>query len=74
MGVPEEFFTGKLFQVFFFFLPLANYLVSFPHLTCPRTLPDTQSQLFSKMDFSPEAYGTPLASHITVWCPLLFDH
>ena len=31
------------------------------------------AQLFSKMDYSPEAYGTALASHIMGCCPLLFD-
>ena len=51
---------------------LANYLVSFPHLTCARTLPNTHAQLFPKMDSSPEAYGMALASHIMGWCPLLF--
>ena len=31
------------------------------------------AQLFSKMDYSPEAYGMTLASHIMGWCPLPFD-
>ena len=54
-------------------LPLANYLVLFSHLTCPRALRNMRAQLFSKMDSSPEAYGAALASHIMGWCPLLFD-
>ena len=38
-------------------LPLANYLVSFPHPTCTRILLHFQTYLFTKMDSSAEAYG-----------------
>ena len=31
------------------------------------------AQLFSKMDYSLEAYGTALVSPILGWCPLLFN-
>ena len=40
-----------------FCLPLANYLVSFPHLTCPRALLNMCAHLFAKIDSSTEACG-----------------
>ena len=54
-------------------LPLANYLVYFSTLTLPRTLLNTRVQLFSKVDFSPEAYGTALASPVMGRFLFLFD-
>ena len=45
---------GAVFQRFC--LLLANYLISFPHLTCPRTLSMMHAHRFAKMDSSP---GSP---------------
>ena len=53
MGFPrQEYWSGMPLWLIVWFL--------FPHLTCPRTLPNMRVQL-SKMDFSPEAYGITYA-------------
>ena len=52
-------------------LHLANYLVSFSHLTCPRTLPNIHVQLFAKMDPTAEAYGC-MSTLIMGWRPIPF--
>ena len=69
---------GRLSHSYRAVLPVFVYiwliiLFLFPHLPCPRALPNVRAQLFSKMDSSPEAYGTALASHIMRRCPLLFE-
>ena len=62
---------GQLFRVSVYLWPIIWFLS--PRLPCPSTLPNMRVQLFSKMDYSPEAYGTALASPIMGWCPLLLD-
>ena len=58
---------GQFFRVFVYLWPITWFL--FPHLTCPRTLPNLCAQLFSKMDSGPEAYGGPW--HHLFW--VIFD-
>ena len=62
---------GQLFRVSVHLWPIIWFLS--PHLPCPRTLPNMRVQLLSNMDYSPDAYGTALASPIMGWCSLLFD-
>ena len=55
---------GKLLFV------LTNY--HFPHLTCQKTLPDLNVQIFSKMDSNSESYGKPWHHWFWGWCPFQF--
>ena len=64
-------YTGQFFQVFVYLWPIIWFL--FPHLTCPRTLPNMGVPLFPRWIPAQIPMGGPLASHIMGWCPLLFD-
>ena len=61
-------YIGAVFQGFC--LLSANYLISFPHLTCPRALSMMHVHCFAKMDFSLESQswtGLRLSLSFSLW-------
>ena len=63
-------YTGQFFLVFVYLGPITWFL--FPHLPCPRTLPNRRAPLCAKMDSSAEAGGR-VSTLSMGWVPLPFD-
>lgn len=57
---------------FFGYLPSASYLISFPHLVHPETLPRVCLHLSAKMDLQLKASGRS-KTHYGLHYPLTFD-